>query len=65
MRGKKKSDIARSDPISISTGQVEEHLNKLAIEWLIEKFRELPDSSKENFLEVAKQILEGEHSKKL
>jgi len=46
-------------------GQIEEHLNKLAIEWLLEKFRELPDSLKEDFLEVAKQILEGEHSKKL
>jgi len=44
--------------------QIEEHLNKLAIEWLIEKFRELPDSSKEEFLERVKGILEGDHSKK-
>ena len=42
--------------------QIEEHLNKLAVEWLIEKYRELSDSSKKDFLEVAKQILEGEHS---
>lgn len=45
--------------------QIEEHLKKLAIEWLLERFRELPNSSKEEFLEIAKQILEGEHSKKL
>jgi hypothetical protein len=52
-------DIKDLNKMSI---QIEEHLNKLAIEWLVEKFRELPDSSKEDFLEVAKQILEGEHS---
>jgi transcriptional regulator of heat shock response len=38
--------------------QIEEHLNKLAIEWLIKKYRELPYTAKTNFLEVAKQILE-------
>ncbi|GAH54656.1 unnamed protein product, partial [marine sediment metagenome] len=42
------------------TSQIEDHLNKLAVEWLIEKFRELSDSSKKDFLEVAKQILETE-----
>lgn len=42
--------------------QIEEHLNKLAIEWLIEKYRELPYTAKTNFLKAAKEILEGEHS---
>ena len=40
--------------------QVEEHLNKLAVEWLIEKYRELPYTAKTNFLKAAKQILETE-----
>jgi len=40
--------------------QIEEHLNKLAIEWLIEKYRELPYTAKTNFLKAAKQILETE-----
>jgi len=40
--------------------QIEEHLNKLAIEWLIEKYRELPNAAKTKFLKAAKQILEKE-----
>ena len=40
--------------------QIEEHLNKLAVEWLIEKYRELPYAAKTNFLKAAKQILETE-----
>lgn len=44
--------------------QIERHLNKLAIDWLIEKFKELSDSSKKEFLEIAKQILETEQPKK-
>lgn len=39
------------------THQVEEHLNKLALEWLIEKFKELPDSSKKRFIQIAKNLL--------
>jgi len=42
--------------------QIEEHLNKLDVEWLIEKYRELPYAAKTNFLKAAKEILEGEHS---
>ncbi|MCK4432148.1 MAG: hypothetical protein KAW19_12715, partial [Candidatus Aminicenantes bacterium] len=42
--------------------QIEEHLNKLAVEWLIEKYRELPYTAKTNFLKAAKQILEKEQS---
>ncbi len=37
--------------------QIEEHLNKLAVEWLLEKFRELPISSKEEFLKIANKFL--------
>jgi len=37
--------------------QVEDHLNKLAIEWLVEKFKELPDSSKKEFIEIAEKLL--------
>jgi len=37
--------------------QIEEHLNKLAVEWLIEKFQELPISSKEEFLKIANKLL--------
>jgi hypothetical protein len=44
--------------------QVEEHLNKMAIEWLIERFKELPESSKEKFLNLARQIIEREYSNK-
>jgi len=40
--------------------QIEEHLNKLAVEWLIEKYRELPYTAKTKFLKTAKQILETE-----
>lgn len=42
--------------------QIEEHLNKLAIEWLLEKYRELPHAAKTNFLKAAKQIFETEQS---
>ena len=42
--------------------QIEEHLNKLAVEWLIEKYRDLPYTAKTNFLKAAKQILEKEQS---
>jgi len=48
--------------LSKMISQIEEHLDKLAVEWLIEKYRELPYTAKTNFLKAAKQILETEQS---
>jgi len=35
---------------------VEDHLNSLAMEWLLERFRQLPDSLKQEFLRMASGI---------
>jgi hypothetical protein len=51
--------------LSKMIGQIEEHLNKLAVEWLIEKYRELPHAAKTKFLKTAKQIFETEQPKKI
>ena len=39
------------------SNQIEKHLNKLALEWLVEKFKELPEPSKKEFLKIAQQII--------
>lgn len=37
--------------------KIEEYLSKLEIDWLIVKFKELPESSKKEFLKIAQQIV--------
>ena len=37
--------------------QIETHLESFALDWLIERFRELPETSKRKFLEIISQIV--------
>ena len=37
--------------------RIETRLESLALEWLVERFRELPETSKKKFLEIASQIV--------
>ena len=50
--------IAHGKRLASITGSVEERLSGLEVEWLIERFRKLPASSKKNFLRLAGEISE-------
>lgn len=42
-----------------ASAQIVEHLEKLKLDWLVEKFKELPTYSKKTFLGKAQQLLHG------
>ena len=47
-------------PHSVRTNKVnkkiENHLNSMAIDWLVDKFKELPEASKKKFLVIIQQV---------
>ncbi len=44
--------------LAIVAGRIEERLETLSLEWLIEKFRELPKTAQKKFLEIIPQFID-------
>ena len=40
------------------TGRIEARLEALAVDWLVERFRALPQSSKRKFLQIVSRMLD-------
>jgi len=45
------------DHLEVLVGNVDKHLNKLSVDWLVEKFKELSKDRKLEFINRIKQML--------
>lgn len=42
--------------LAVIKGKIVERLDSLALDWLVEKFKELPESARRKFIEIAKEL---------